>query len=251
MKITDSLVRDGAFLFRWRSYLPLLLLVPLIPALQEARHVEALVGDRVHDAWVFVCYLISVAGLAVRWWVVAQAAPGTSGRNVAEQRADALNRTGLYSMVRHPLYLGNFLGIAGVVMATMVWWYVLLTCLAYWLYIERIMATEESFLESQFGADFLNWAGKTPAFVPRFSGWTPSHRPIAWRTVLKREYNGVLAVALAFFIMEILVDVVVAGEPLLDWVREDLAWPVGLGLSLAVFLLLRFLKKRTRILNTV
>jgi protein-S-isoprenylcysteine O-methyltransferase Ste14 len=249
MKITDSLARDGALLFRWRSYLPLLLLLPLVPALQEARHVEALVGDRIHDAWVVACYLVSVAGLAVRWCVVAQAAPGTSGRNVDGQRADALNRTGLYSVVRHPIYLGNFLALAGVAMSTMVWWFAFLACLAYWLYIERIMAAEERFLEARFGADFAGWAARTPAFVPRLSGWTASDRPVAWRTVLKREYNGVLAVAAAYLAIEVLVDIVVAGEPVSVWVREDLAWPLGFGLSLLAFLLLRFLKKRTGVLD--
>ena len=32
---------------------------------------------------------------------------GTSGRNTAKQVADTLNTTGLYSLTRNPLYLGN------------------------------------------------------------------------------------------------------------------------------------------------
>ncbi len=249
MKISDSLVRDGSFLFRWRSYLPLVLLLPLVLALREAHHVEVAIGDRAHDIWVAFCYLISLSGLAVRALVVGLAAPGTSGRNVAEQRAESLNRTGLYSVVRHPLYLGNFLGIIGIVMSTMVWWFVALTALAYWLYIERIMATEEGFLEGRFGEDFRAWAARTPAFLPRFSGWVPSGRPFSFRTVLRREYNGVLAVAACFLVFEILLDVAVAGESLRDWIEEDMAWLIAFGLSALVFLSLRFLKKRTKMLN--
>lgn len=249
MRITDSLARDGAFLFRWRSYLPLLLLIPLVPALQEARVVEASVGDRIHDLWTIACYAVSIAGLAVRWCVVAQAAPGTSGRNVAAQRAEALNRSGLYSVCRHPLYFGNFLAIAGVALSTMVWWFALLAALAYWIYIERIMAAEEAFLEARFGGEFVRWAARTPAFVPRLSGWRRSDRPVSPRTVLKREYNGVLAVAAAYLALEFLVDILVAGEPIREWIQEDRAWLIAFGLSALLFLFLRFLKKRTRMLN--
>ncbi|MGB8874133.1 MAG: hypothetical protein WCC75_12145, partial [Desulfobaccales bacterium] len=34
---------------------------------------------------------------------------GTSGRNTQGQVAETLNTTGIYSLVRNPLYLGNFL----------------------------------------------------------------------------------------------------------------------------------------------
>ena len=32
----------------------------------------------------------------------------TSGRNTHDQVADSLNTSGIYSIVRHPLYVGNF-----------------------------------------------------------------------------------------------------------------------------------------------
>lgn len=40
MKLVDRFGRDGAFLFRWRSYLPLLLLGFAIPALFQTVQVE-------------------------------------------------------------------------------------------------------------------------------------------------------------------------------------------------------------------
>lgn len=249
MRITESLERDGAFLFRWRSYLPLLLIPLLIPALQEASRVDALVGDRAHELWATLCYGLSVTGLVIRWWVVSQAAPGTSGRNVAMQRADALNTTGVYSVVRHPLYLGNFLAILGVAMSIMVWWFVVIVALAYWLYIERIAAAEERFLTAKFGTAYLRWAERTPAFLPRPSLWQRSDRPVAIRTVLKREYNGVLSLALAYAAVEFLLDVMVEGEPIRLWASEDRRWLVLLAISAGAFFLLRSLKKKTDVLN--
>lgn len=251
MRIIDRIERDGAFLFRWRSYGPLVLIPVLIVALLEAADIEASVGDAWHDYWGVFCYGIALIGLAIRCAVVAQSAPGTSGRNVAEQRADALNVTGLYSVVRHPLYLGNFLGLIGVALAPMVWWLALLAALAYWLYIERIMAAEEKYLIGKFGEAYESWAESTPAFIPKPSLWRPSDRPVAIRTVLKREYNGLLAIALAFAVLEFVQDVLVAGETVLAWAQDDKFWLIVLAVSLAVFAVLRTLKKKTGILNIV
>jgi protein-S-isoprenylcysteine O-methyltransferase Ste14 len=249
MKICESLQRDGAFLFRWRSYVPLVLLPLLFLALKDAADVERAVGQSGHDLWGLACYAIAISGLAIRWIVVATAAPGTSGRNVKAQRADSLNTTGIYSVVRHPLYLGNFVAIMGIAMSLMVWWFALVAALAYWLYIERIMAAEEKFLAAEFGADFDAWASATPAFLPRFSLWRPSHRRAAIRTVFKREYNGVLAVALSFLAIEFLLDVVVTHQDVVAWAREDIAWPIVFAASLVIFLSLRWLKKNTGILD--
>ncbi len=249
MKICESLQRDGTFLFRWRSYAPLALLPILFLALDDAADVEHIVGHAGHDLWGFACYVIAIFGLTIRWIVVATAAPGTSGRNVKTQRADSLNTTGVYSVVRHPLYLGNFVAIMGIAMSLMVWWFALVVALAYWLYIERIMAAEEKFLAAEFGADFNAWATATPAFFPRLSLWRPSRRRAAIRTVFKREYNGVLAVALSFLAIEFLLDVVVLHQDVVSWAWEDIAWSIVLAASLVIFFSLRWLKKKTRVLD--
>ena len=49
----------------------------------------------------------------------------TSGRSTKEQVADALNTKGIYSTVRHPLYLGNYFMWIGIVMFTYNIWFVL------------------------------------------------------------------------------------------------------------------------------
>ena len=52
--------------------------------------------------------IISFLGEAIRIFTVAYTPAGTSGRNTKQQLADTLNTTGIYSLLRHPLYLGNF-----------------------------------------------------------------------------------------------------------------------------------------------
>jgi len=52
---------------------------------------------------------VSILGETIRIFTVGYAPRNTSGRNtIAGQIADELNTSGIYSLVRHPLYLGNF-----------------------------------------------------------------------------------------------------------------------------------------------
>ena len=104
MPLKEDFERAGNKLFRWRSYLPLLVL-PLILISLLSPEIES----PIDDFWDGVCLFISIAGLALRILTVGYAPRGTSGRNTREQKAAELNTKGMYSVVRHPIYLGNFL----------------------------------------------------------------------------------------------------------------------------------------------
>lgn len=251
MRLIERLERDGAFLFRWRSFLPLVIVPAAVPALYEAAQFEALWGQTPDHVWVYACMLLSVVGLAIRWGTVGFVPPGTSGRNTRSQRADVLNTAGMYSIIRNPLYLGNFVAILGLAVSTKAWWFVLLVCLAYWLYIERIIAAGERFQAEKFGATYDEWARKTPAFIPNFSCWCRPTKAFSLRTVLRREYNGILAVAVSYLGLEVVADLVIEGEALSSWLAEDHVWVWFFLTSSVVFLGLRTLKKHTRLLRVV
>jgi hypothetical protein len=110
--------------------------------------------------------------------------------------AAQLNTTGMYSLVRHPLYVGNFLIGLGACCAPFVWWLPLMYSLLFCAYYERIMFTEEAFLRRAFGNRFTNWAATTPAFVPRSLKWRQPALPFSIRNVLKREYTGLMVTIL-------------------------------------------------------
>ena len=61
---------------------------------------------------------MSFFGLGIRVFTVGFTPKNTSGRNTAEQIADVLNTSGIYSMVRHPLYVGNFFMWLGIGLLT-------------------------------------------------------------------------------------------------------------------------------------
>src|SRR5262249_60819948 len=95
-------------------------------------------GDR-DVAGRVACLGVSLLGLAGRVATVGFAPVGTSGRGRHEPRASRLNTTGMYSIVRNPLYVANFLVVIGIALATRTWWFPALTGLCFALVHERIV----------------------------------------------------------------------------------------------------------------
>ena len=249
MSLHDTMVKHGHTMFRYRSYLPLLIIPPLLIAMKESVYVENLVGGTLEDIWVLLCFMLSLFGLFIRAYTVGYVPGGTSGRNTQSQRATHLNTKGLYSIVRNPLYLGNFIIILGVLLSIKVWWLVLLGSLVFFIYMERIILAEENFLASSYGQQYLDWRAKTPAIMPNFSLWQKPDMDFSYKTVLKREYPGFIAIGVAFFVTEFIADIFFEGESLSEWVREDFLWPATLALMLVIGLTLRHLKKHTNVLK--
>jgi len=243
--LTDEMVRQGNFLFKRRSYVPLVFLIVLLLAMSEFRYM----GDShtLDLAWEALCIAVSLFGLAIRGHVVGHTPSRTSGRNTKHQVAETLNTTGLYSLVRHPLYVGNLFMWLGVAMFLHDWRIVLLTVTIYWLYYERIMAAEEVFLAGKFGQRYRDWAATTPAFVPTLTGMRHYVRPslpFSLRTVFKREYTGFFLIFFAMFCLEIIGDAVVLHE-----LHVDTVWLVILAMAGGIYLTLRTLKRRTELLQ--
>lgn len=242
MALREELERTGNWLFRWRSYLPLVLIVPTVAAMH---HADYLVQDRDgQDVWALVCLVVSLAGLGVRVATVGHVPRGTSGRNTHEgQVAEVLNTSGMYSLVRHPLYLGNYVIWLGISMFCGISWLIVIFALGFWLYYERIMFAEEEFLRRKFGEAYLTWSETTPAFLPRLRGWKRPELPFSLRTVLRREYPGLFAICACFFALEAYQRVVIQGQ----W-RPNPLWTGIFLTGLLLFLTLRTLKRKTTFL---
>lgn len=242
MALTDHFEQSGNWLFRWRAVPPVLALLVLMLHLGNYHYL--LDSRRADDLWQLGCLLVAVAGLALRAYVVGHTPKDTSGRNAREQRAASLNTSGLYSVVRHPLYVGNFLIYLGTVAFTHDPWPASVCLLVFWLYYERIMAAEERFLRARFGAQFEEWAQVTPAFVPKPRLWRHPDLPFSLRNVLRREYNNVFSVLLAMFLLDAASESAAQGRFALGpW------WVVALTVGFVAWLVLRTLKRHTELLR--
>ena len=242
MSLRNQLETSGSWLFRYRSYLPLVILPIFIICLASSKYLGH--SHALNELWQKVCMAISFSGLVLRSIIVGHAPYGTSGRNTREQVADTLSTTGMYSVVRHPLYLANYIIIIGFTMEFHVWWLVLLTTTLYALYYERIMLAEEAFLRARFGGEFEEWAAVTPAFIPKWHGWRSFQVPFCWRTVLQREYNAFFLIIAVFFLLDSIGDSIVE-----RCFKIDPGWfGIFVG-GFVIFATLRTLKKRTHLLT--
>ncbi len=242
MALREEFERSGNWLFRWRSFLPLLMILIIIPGFIVNSYLYG--SYRQNHFWILFCLLVSFFGLAIRIYTIGRIYSGTSGRNTQGQVAEKLNSTGIYSIVRHPLYLGNFFIWLGISLYVREWWVTLLFVLIFWLYYERIMFAEEQFLRVKFGEDFDKWAEKTPAFIPNFRKWKPAICSFSVRRVLKREYSGFFAIIVSFVILEILGKLIIERKFGIDSI-----WVVISIFGLVIYVFLRILKKFTNVLN--
>ncbi len=240
MAMYEECVQSGQWLFQRRGWLPIagvaLLFTQVGPVTGDSQAIPL--------AWPVTCLGVSLLGLAMRAYIVGCAAPGTSGRNRGKQVAESLNTTGAYSLVRHPLYFANAVMWMGPLLYPGKLWPALVLALIFWLYYERIMFAEEEFLRGKYGQPFLDWAAKTPAFLPKLRNWTPSRSPFNIWVVLRREYSGLLLVVLIFAALDVL-----EGWVSFHTWRIDPFWAWALGIGAVIAAVLRGLRRGTNLLE--
>ncbi len=238
--------RSGNWLFRWRSFLPLVLYVMAFTLILLNMDKDA---NHENLNWIWTCVGVSLFGLIIRAFTIGFTPAGTSGRNTKEgQVAEALNTKGIYSMCRHPLYLGNFFMWLGIIMYVGNHWFTVACVLLFWLYYERIMFAEEYFLRKKFGDKYLYWSDKVPAFFPKLTAYKSSGVGFSLRNVLKREYNGFFAVFLSFALLDALKNYLFYKSFRLEDILNPF-WQWALIISFVVFLVLRTMKKQTSLLD--
>jgi protein-S-isoprenylcysteine O-methyltransferase Ste14 len=238
VKLLDQIPRSGDWLFRWRGQLPILLLPLFLLGLLDAR-LPASLPPSVR-VWQFVSLAIALAGLAVRVVAIGTAPAGTSERSTSNPRASELRTTGLYSVVRHPLYLGNTLTAVGFACFTTVWYLPVIVALLGILYHERIAAREEVFLEGRFGESFLRWADQVPAMIPRLSHRLPSATRFVWRRVIGREFHGLFVIGSVLFVLDLTRSALATGRLVFDPF-----WTALFLVTAAIFVVCVVLKKTT------
>lgn len=246
MRLADQQLSQGNAFFRNRSFIPLILFPFAFFVTRQSvfQHPEWFQHSAINLPEM-VCLALCGLGLFIRIVTVGFTPANTSGRNTAQQLADELNTTGIYSIVRHPLYLGNYfmwLGIA-VLSANMMFMFVF--SLLYFIFYERIMLAEEDFLASKFGDTYSQWSQQAPTIVPAPSLWKSCELHFSWKKVLAKEKNGILAVFTLLAVFQLWVDYVQSGI-----LRLPHGWTlIGLGLTALLYIVLKLLKYNTQLLS--
>lgn len=184
--------RLGGILFRLRSWTALPLLVAFVVlARPSAAHVAAALP-------------ILALGEALRFAGLRYLDASARGTRL---RADALCTGGPYRFVRHPLYAGNFLLVAGMFVAggieSLPFVAIAAGCVA--LQYGAIIASEEAFLAERFPEEFDRYRASVPRLLPCRAPYlapTPPRRTL--REVLRAEYRTLhsLALLMAFVVFK-------------------------------------------------
>jgi hypothetical protein len=188
--------------------------------------------------WEIFCLLISFFGLAIRVITAGYAPKGTSGRTTNQPRASLLNTTGMYSIVRHPLYLGNFFIFLGISLIVRSLFFGIAIMLLFLLYYKRIIFAEEKFLSEKFADVFEDWAKRTPIFFTTFKNWRKPELSFSLKTAFKREYTGLFTIAASFTCLEVLSDLFYTGK-----LQIDPFWLIFFICGLVIYVTALMLKK--------
>ena len=240
MLLVDSFEKQGNFLFKYRGQFPVLLFFISIPFIFLSSEIN-LFFQFVYNV---IAVSITIIGLIIRFYTIGTTPKGTSGRNTNKQIADYLNSTGVYSIVRNPLYLGNYFIWLGIAFFTYNLYFIIVLTLLFWLYYERIIFAEERFLEKKFGSKYLNWSSETPAFIPSFKKFKKSSLPFSFKSILRREYAGVLAIVVGFSFVEIVRTYFLTNSLNMS----PVIFKILIFISILVFVL-RYMKHNTNILD--
>jgi protein-S-isoprenylcysteine O-methyltransferase Ste14 len=136
------------------------LLEAYLPAYTDRKEFWTLDGDSLR--WLGV--LLFIVGGVLRIWPVFVLGHRFSGL-VAIQPGHTLVTTGLYSIIRHPSYLGLLVNALGWAFAFRSAVGVLLTVLTIVPLVARIRS-EETLLHTQFGAEYDAYRARTSRLIP-------------------------------------------------------------------------------------
>ncbi|MBL8916343.1 MAG: hypothetical protein JNM17_36925 [Archangium sp.] len=214
--MASLLDKAGGVFFRARSFLPLPLIYLVVAESWDSHVHPGMGGAGVDEALNVVGLVLCLFGAVIRFTTVGLVPAGTSSQS-RKMNGLALTTTGPYSVVRHPLYLGNlFITLGLLCIAHEPWAYAV--GLAYWLLSHLlIVRAEEQLLRAQHGAAFDDWSRAVPGWFPSFSKWKKSGEAFGWKRAVQREVNPLVAWGLGATL-------------LLMWerfVRRELPGPLG------------------------
>jgi protein-S-isoprenylcysteine O-methyltransferase Ste14 len=243
MSLTNSVEHIGNQLFKYRGFVPVFFAVVAF-SIQLNDTQERMSFSLFEKTALFLVVL----GHLLRALTVGHRSMQTSGRNRSHQVAEVLNTKGMYSIVRHPLYLANILIWIGWTTLLSIPWLIILATFVFITYYLFIMFAEEQFLRRKFGNDYERWHRRTPRLIPNPFLYTSSSNDFSWRIVLKNEYPGWTAsMTIALCIQTLLVNKI---YPISQYYQSYIEAWLLFGGGIAFFgLTFRFLKHQTKVFH--
>ena len=187
-------LKIGNMLFRHRSITPL----PVIALIFI--FFEPKIGNGNAVLLNFFGLSFALFGEIIRVITVGYSFCGSSGRENF-LRADKLNRTGIYSIVRNPLYIGNFIIFNGLLIAYVNVWGSLVMSGFLFMQYYFIISAEEEYLKEKYGDEYLKYRQKVNRFIPKFVNFSPPANKFDLRRVIFAEKDSIFNLLCMFIIV--------------------------------------------------
>jgi protein-S-isoprenylcysteine O-methyltransferase Ste14 len=115
---------------------------------------------------------------------------------------EQLATSGPYAFTRNPLYFGSILLAAGFSVAGHSWISAALLAAYLAVFYPMVIRREQGELETLYGAAFLDYASRVPAFWPRLTPAPSTGKHFSWSQYVKnREYEAAVGLAVAMIIL--------------------------------------------------
>ncbi|MHC5019397.1 MAG: methyltransferase family protein [Planctomycetota bacterium] len=186
----------GGVLFKFRGILPVPGVVLLVwmtsPNWGAAKVLPLWPEGRLGPILFLVGLAVAFLGQFIR--ISALRAIGPKSRVSSKIRTEELITTGVYSVVRNPLYTGNLFMAVGLSLATG-WWPIAVICAVIGLvYYHFIIGAEENALGGTFGEQYAEYTARTPRLIPAPHKFKPltEERRHRFGEYFPREINTVV-----------------------------------------------------------
>lgn len=178
-------MKIGKFLFRYRSFFPVPYFSFLLIVIKFSWGIYLLGSS------------IIIVGLFIRFLSQGYAGVWMRGNKIS---GDYILDKGSFSIMRHPLYFGNFLIGFGFTLCANFYENFLLPIYSFifFLYYLAIILEEERYLERKFREEFLEYKKRVPAFFPEVWKWRSGK--FSKEQGLKMEKSTHLTILLTYLI---------------------------------------------------
>lgn len=181
---TSFKIKIGDFLFKHRSFTPIPLIIIVILFFKPIDYGK-------NNLILNLCgFFISIIGEFIRVLGIGFSFSGTSGRE-NYLRADNLNMTGIYSIVRNPLYIGNVLIYSGMLVVFSNLFAILIFDIFIILQYYFIILSEEGYLMEKYGKDIDLYFKNVSRIVPNFKNYKKPILKFSLKKIIFNENDSI------------------------------------------------------------
>ena len=225
-------IKLGAFLFKHRSFTPIPFIVAVFFLFEPVNYWNS-------NLWVSLLgLLVTLFGESIRVISVGYSFHGTSGRE-SYLRAENLNVSGIYSLVRNPLYIGNFFIFSGlmVVFSNMTGLLLIAVFLFFQYYF--VILTEENYLKEQYGTQYDEYCRHVNRIIPKFKNYQKNKNKFNLKKVVFKENDSIFNLFIMFLLVLLYKEKVFLG-----YIENSSLYIIAGSIALASYIILKIVKKR-------